>query len=134
MSEYNISICRYIINSVLHLICRSFCFWINSPFVLQIAAIQKICATQNYNGNHHHHNSTHNLSPRLSLNIEYIKNALVIQRIIKAEIFFINYLMFYYFFYKNSRSILYMIDNFTLMFLWNFSIKRIKRKNGNEQI
>lgn len=67
---------------------RSFCFRVNSPFVLEVTAIQKIGAAQNYDSDCHHHNSTHNLSPRLSFVVKwliYIKNALAIQWITKAE-------------------------------------------------
>ena len=62
MSKYYICISRYIINSVLHFVCRSFCFRINAPFVLEITAIQKICASENYNGYDHHCDSVHNIN------------------------------------------------------------------------
>ena len=62
MAKYYICISRYIINSVLHFVCRSFCFRINTPFVLEITAIQKICASENYNGYDHHCYSVHNIN------------------------------------------------------------------------
>ena len=66
MTKYHIGISRYIIHSILHLICRCFCFWVNAPFVLKITAIQKICSTKHYDGYYHHYYSTHNVFPLLS--------------------------------------------------------------------
>ena len=73
MTKYHIGISRYIIHSILHLICRCFCFWVNAPFVLKITAIQKICSTKYYDSYYHHYYSTHNVFPLLSFIFIYKK-------------------------------------------------------------
>ena len=89
MSKYYVCVSRYIINSVFHLICRSFGIRINAPFVLKITAIQKICSSEYNNGNYHHQYSTHKVIPLfflLFISNLYKKTPLLSFRTTKAEL------------------------------------------------
>ena len=59
MTHHNVCISRYIIDTVLHLICRSFGIRIDAPLILEITPVQEVCSSQNNDGDYHHHYSTH---------------------------------------------------------------------------